>query len=95
MGYYIPGPTFGKAEMLIREWGGEVVESPAWPPPEGKVYVCVVANYGFEAAAIAFDKRECDDFDGPDDHRPKTWVSVPVGVAIAADPRVAEKLNLV
>lgn len=43
--------------------------------PENKVFVCLVYNGFFLAAAVAFNEREFEEFNTPDG-RPKYWYSV-------------------
>lgn len=92
MGYYIetPGQSILKARYLQQHHNAELA-SPSWPPPEGKVLVCVVQNGLFDAAAIAYDKEEMHAFDRPSDMRPKTWLLLPRETVIKLNPSV-EKL---
>lgn len=75
MGYYIQGPTFGKADFIINEWGAKlIIGSPVWPPPTAKALICVVQNPFFDAAAYAFDEDEFAAFNDPGDPRPRKWL---------------------
>lgn len=77
MGFYIETATLqGKAEVIAREYGGQIVPKPASfaDVPAGKGLVCVVQNGLFDAAGFAFDEREFEAFTEPGDHRSKTWV---------------------
>ena len=52
----------------------EAGASPSWPPPDGKVLVCLVENYVFTAAAVAYSEAEMKAFCDPQDSlRPKSW----------------------
>lgn len=74
MGFYIQGPLKGKADYLVKEFAAEKIPVPKkWPPPEGKAYICVVQNRGFDAAGFLYDEREFDMFSQPDS-RPKVWL---------------------
>lgn len=77
MGYYVQGPTFGKAQFLVEQHGGQILPTPPKTLadlPEGKGLVVVVDNGIFEAAAFAFNEGEYQEFSYPDDLRPKTYV---------------------
>lgn len=81
MGLYIEVPNkFGKVQQIrnldarVQRLGGP----PVWQDiPEGFLAVCVVWNPNFEAAAVAYEKREIARFNDPRDDRPKTWLLVP------------------
>lgn len=44
---------------------------------ETHVPVCLVDNGPFTAAGVAYDARELNAFDQPNDFRPKFWFKVP------------------
>lgn len=46
--------------------------------PLNSFLVCLVNNGYFNAAAVAFDKREAEEFTRPDDTRKKQWFLVPI-----------------
>jgi hypothetical protein len=79
MGYYIQGPNRGKAsDILIRIPGSRILTKP--DPSlldEGSedVLICVVSNGGFDAAGVAFSKRDLAEWMDPSDPRPKVWIS--------------------
>lgn len=75
MGFYIQGPTTGKAQYIIKEYLAEPLHHQPlkYEPPKGKVFVCVVTNITFDAAAVCVDKEEFERFTRPDD-RPKKWL---------------------
>ncbi len=80
MGYYIQGPSKGKVEMLMNQYGAHWMP-PAEAPlsyeeiPKDKAIVVVIENPLFEAAALCYNSREFEDlinFDVVDDPRPRT-----------------------
>lgn len=78
MGYYLETDSNkSKAAFLIAKHGAIKLASPEFFDGDF-VTVCVVDNGPFEAAGIAFDKREMDRFKLPDDYRPKIWLKVPL-----------------
>ena len=79
MGYYIPGPTNGKADHIVEVYKGVVLDSqPKWEEvPEDMALVCVVDNGDFEAAGLCVDEREFNRFAAPDELRNP---NPPVGV---------------
>lgn len=92
MGYYIETPSqFNKAQQLIGQHDAERTTA-SWPPPEGKVLICVVQNAMFDVAAIAYDQREMEDFNSPTDYRPKTWLLLPRSTVIKLCPSVEKHL---
>lgn len=88
MGYYIQGPTLGKAEFLIKQHGATRLtgapEKLANLPPD-KAVVCVVHNGPFEAAAHAFSQKELEDFIFDGTNRKKEWLLM--------DAKLVEKLS--
>jgi hypothetical protein len=79
MGFYMEVPEHNdKAEQLVRLHKGERrAFPPAWKDiPEDKFLVVVVDNVAFEAAGIAVDEREYNDFLRPDG-RDRDYVLVP------------------
>jgi hypothetical protein len=80
MGYYINQTTkqhlgpLNKADALVDD--EEAIELPFAPDefPTDRAIICVVNNGSFEAAGFAYDKREMDSFNDPDDWRPKRWL---------------------
>lgn len=99
MGFYIynlPDPGHGKAERLLKESPEtrEVGPSPVWPAPEGHMLVCVVYSPQFEAAGLAFSKREFARFQpNEDDTRPRRWFWVPLPYLVSQLPHLAEYIN--
>jgi len=55
--------------------------------PKDKVLVCLVDNYIFQAAGVAYDEREFIEFNSPDDDRPKTWFLIDREKARAIAPQ--------
>jgi len=76
MGYYIQGPTLGKAEAIIRQYNALQMspEEALKALKAGSGVVCVVENGMFDAAAFCYDEEEFDAFNDPHDLRPKTWL---------------------
>jgi len=76
MGWYIQGPTIGKAPYIVMEYGATVVGMPGSfsDIPEDKALIVVVGNPMFEAAGYAFDEREFDTFTRPEDVRQKLFL---------------------
>jgi hypothetical protein len=96
MGYYIQVPdNLGKAQQIVDLYGAEVL---AGPPvtladlPEGKAAICVVQNGLFDAAGIAYDDKELQEFAYPDG-RPRTWLSMDIAKVIELCPQVASQYN--
>lgn len=76
MGYYIQGPTTGKAPFLVSEYDAKIIPQPKSfsEIPGDKALIVVVKNPLFEAAGYCFDEKEFEDFSYPDDIRPKKWL---------------------
>jgi hypothetical protein len=75
MGYYINEdskgnllPQTGKAQALIND--GAVITNNTFK----ENLVCVVENSVFDAAGYAYDEREFEVFNHPDDPRQRTWL---------------------
>ena len=94
MGYYI-NPTDGttKAEWLIKHG----VPMPLGIREHTAVYegvryyaVCLVDNFEFTAAGIAYDQRELESFNSPTDQRPKEWFYVPMEKLLEFCPELAQ-----
>lgn len=75
MGYYIDGPVVGKAEHLIKQ-GAQRVPTPKnfADIPADKALIIVTSSGFFEAAGLAFDAKEYDEFTLPGDARPKIFL---------------------
>jgi len=81
MGLYIE-PEGNKLEWLQKN--SELMHPTTYVPieydfsstPKDKVVVCLVDNHIFQAAGVAFNKKEFDAFNLPGDDRPKTWFLV-------------------
>ena len=81
MGYYIetPSPVF-KAEQLIKQHGAVRIPPPRGYDdiPHGQVPICVVQNGMFDAAGIAYNDNELEEFKANTyDRRPRTWLTLP------------------
>jgi len=79
MGYYVQGPTKGKAEHIFHMEEARAIlldEAPEWPAPASRAIVCVVDNGPFEAAGFCFCERELEAFSSPGDPRPRVWLEV-------------------
>jgi hypothetical protein len=61
--------------------------------PEGMLPVCVVDNFIFEAAAVAYSKQEFEKFGHPDDKRPRRWLYVPIETIRQLAPRADDYLK--
>lgn len=77
MGFYV-NPTDGtsKEEWLAKN--GELYSGKLNWCDQSVLPVCLVKNPGFTAAGIVYDKHEYNAFADINDHRPKTWYSVPL-----------------
>lgn len=76
MGFYIETATLqGKAEVIAREYGAEVIPQPASfaDVPAGKGLVCVVQNPLFDAAGFCYDEHEFAAFTAPDSPAADGW----------------------
>lgn len=74
MGQYI-NPTYTTKEAWLAENGVEI--EPVWPIDQPDIsLICLVDNGPFTAAAVVYDQREWDEFNRPDDPRPKRWFVV-------------------
>jgi hypothetical protein len=75
MGYYIQGPTKGKATQLTM-FGATSIPCPKRfeDIPSDKALICIVDNGAFEAAAYCFSECEFKAFSRCDDPRPKQWM---------------------
>jgi len=79
MGYYIDKtskgtilPACDKADYLILD-GAKEVKAEFQPN-----LVCIVENGFFDAAGYAYSKNEFDQFNDPNDNRPKRWLIYPL-----------------
>ena len=77
MGYYV-NPTDTSKEAFLHEEGREITDEEArnFDFSKDELPVCLVDNYMFTAAAIAYDPRERDIFLEPDG-RSRKWYAVP------------------
>lgn len=85
MGYYMPGPTFGKAEHIIAKHDGRMVDEAEASrliddPTVG--IVCVKTNWNFDAAGFCYDRHEFEAF-AHADGRPTTFIAIDRAVAEA------------
>jgi hypothetical protein len=98
MGYYLEVPVLKEKAVYLCENHGAtpigvgVFTSPTFPPPEGKVLICVVDNGPFEAAGICYDDKEFSAFNGTNDFRPRIWLHIDRKDAIALCPKVEGRL---
>lgn len=84
MGSYINGPTKGKADFIVQNYGGLRIAPPtSWEDiPVGKALIVVADNGFFEAAAWAYNEGEFRVFtDDPDDRRPRDYILIDKSVA--------------
>ncbi len=95
MGYYIECQrNTGKAKQIFDSLPDAKIETGPFFDETGKrVGVCVVENGPFDAAAIAFSKREMEAFSGTArDFRRRTWLSLPRETVIQVCPAVEKHL---
>jgi hypothetical protein len=82
MGCYVNPPGGSKEEWLrdnATKVNGIGIEAPVWNEiADDELPVCLVDNGPFTAAAVGFSEQEMNDFDDPDDDRPKMWFTVKV-----------------
>lgn len=83
MGYYIQGPTLGKAKFIIENYGAERISEPDsfTDISSDKALICVVSNYVFEAAGFCHNQREFDEFTYEGDARAKEWLIMDIDKA--------------
>lgn len=95
MGYYIDTPTMGsnlKADDLIFNYGAETFTGDYDDIPTGKTAVCVISNWLFDAAGIAYNKDEFKALTDPTDPRPKTVLLLNTSTVTELCPEVIEVL---
>lgn len=91
MGYYIhTGQDTGKGDFLIAHGATELLIPDFFSGDF--MTVCVVDNGRFEAAGIAFNKREFEAFKAPDSRaqRARRWFKVPRAVVEKFCPNFEE-----
>jgi len=80
VGYYLETPDrFGKAESLVKMYGGRIVSRPEardLVENRTKAVICVVYNPEFEAAAFCYAPKEFERFTHHADLRKRTWVVI-------------------
>lgn len=77
MGYYIEGPTKGKAKYIVDNFNGEIVmysHAHAVIRKPNVAVIIVLDNGPFEAAGYAYDEDEFHAFTLAMDNRPKTFI---------------------
>lgn len=76
MGFYIQGPSKGKAPFIVSEYDAKYLPQPHKfsDISEDKALICVVENSFFEAAGYCFNEKEFECFSDPSDRRPKQWL---------------------
>lgn len=81
MGFYLQGPTLGKADYLLAEHTDfrEVTcsEAAVARAMNDNAVVVIVENGPFDAAAFAFSDDEFEDFTQANDLRPKRFLLGP------------------
>ncbi|KKK81168.1 hypothetical protein LCGC14_2816160 [marine sediment metagenome] len=89
MGYYI-NPEHCTKEGWLDSYGESVYppDGLRWPPPNGKVLVCLIKNPTFTAAGIAYCEEEFRVFLSYRDPRLRKWYTVPRAHIIAVCPEV-------
>jgi hypothetical protein len=95
MGVYIELPeSNNKAGQLIKLGA----EDMGFPPmtlsevPKGKTLVCVICNGLFDAAAVAYNHKELEEFK-MSDGRQKTWFLIDTEKVVEMKPKLAEYLR--
>lgn len=83
MGYYIQGPTIGKADHIVAEHGGEFIGRPSSfsDIASDKALICVIFNGPFDAACFVHDEREFEDCKYPDG-RMRRWLIMDRALAV-------------
>jgi len=79
MGYYVPGPTVGKAEFLVKEEGARQIslsDAERLADSIETAVICVVYNEGWEAALYAFNTKELWRTKDPNDRRPRRYLAM-------------------
>lgn len=93
MGYYIEVPhPRNKARQLVDLYDAKIELGPFFDETGKRIGICVVENGPFDAAAIAFSKREMQEFADDDTGRPITWLSLPREIVIKLNPPVERAL---
>jgi hypothetical protein len=94
MGYYIETPHHqNKAKQLYDLYKAELVLDPEnFDFASDDALICVVENTNFDAAAIAYDANERDQFLLPD-FRERTWLKLPKKLVCELCPRVRPYLD--
>lgn len=97
MGLYIEVPRNKGKVRQIEESDERVLNIGTKPPewnevPEGFFAVCVVDNGPFEAAGVAYNERELEEFAYPDG-RKRCWLFVPEDVVRRLAPGAKHYLD--
>jgi len=79
MGIYINPPGMSKEDWLVAHGTSTIPPRHHRRTKDGQdeLAVCLIHNFAFSAAAIAFSPRELEAFGSPLDARPKLWFWVP------------------
>lgn len=91
MGYYIEVPSdFEKDEQLVKLFDAKIIPQPRnfSDVPEDQALICVTQNTMFDAAGVAYDESEFEEFQRPDGRR-KTWLTIPRSKALELQPRLS------
>ncbi len=88
MGVYINPPGESKETWLLKN-GKPFLETPKFGATKDELFVCLVFNPAFTAAAIAFSERELQAFTEPRDHRVKLWYTIPTVKLLEVCPELA------
>ena len=88
MGAYVNSLKEKKEKFLERE-GVELSGDIVWEiADEENLFVCLVDNGHFTAAAIAYSEREFEAFNDSMDTRPKQWYLVPISKLHEVSPEL-------
>ena len=94
MGFYIETDSpHDKVEWILKNCKGSIQTDTPQPGTSELIPVIVINNYFFEAAGIAFDKKELEEFTDKGDFRSKSFLLVPRSEVIRLVPRVEQRLK--
>ena len=86
MGFYAFGTASNKEELLNKIGMEENQPKSLADAIEGHMFVCLVDNGPFQAAAIVYNQGELEEFTRPDEKRPRKWFQVAIRDLIGVAP---------